>query len=363
MGKKVVITIHGIRTRGEWQKHLAPILARHDFIPYPLDYGRFTAPAFLIKRQRERKLEWFHNEYDRICAQEPITRPSVIAHSFGTYLTAQLLDQYPEVKFDKVIFAGSIANESFDWVDALEKNRVLFVRNEFATRDVWPEVAKRVIADCGNSGTKSFVCGSHRYLSQQGFKIGHSGTFFLGRFKEWIRYLEQPLLSHSDRRRINGLLQLTVSVAERKLAMSTGSVRANIFVPIDDALVIPDGAHHNMDGHADLLIRIPVGMGSTGRTFTRRLQHIAIFKGHWGDDTLPDTELKKVHSDLRWIISSPLYDPDNGRVFAVMNVDGLRESRTVEELTTGQGEELLSDLNIQAETISKTLLNLEHGSI
>ncbi|MGI0016431.1 MAG: hypothetical protein ACREBU_23670, partial [Nitrososphaera sp.] len=29
-----------------------------------------------------------------------------------------------------------------------------------------------------------------------------------------------------------------------ELAMSTGSVRANVFVPIDDALVIPDGAHH-----------------------------------------------------------------------------------------------------------------------
>lgn len=63
MGKRVVITVHGIRTRGAWQKQLTPILAKHELIPYPLDYGRFSAMSFLIPWRRESKLNWFHNEY------------------------------------------------------------------------------------------------------------------------------------------------------------------------------------------------------------------------------------------------------------------------------------------------------------
>lgn len=353
MGKRVAITIHGIRARGEWQKQLAPILARHDFIPYPLDYGRFSAPAFLLKFQRERKLAWFHHEYDRICSQERIVRPSVIAHSFGAYLVAQLLERYSEVKFDKVIFAGSIANESFDWADAIEKNRILCVRNEYATRDIWPAVAKWVISDAGTSGSNGFSCGPHLYLSQEPFKIGHSGTFFDGHFIEWIQYLKQPLLSVSDQRRINNVLQFAVNVTERKMKSPQGTIRANLFVPFRDELMIPDGAHHNMDGHPDLSIRIPFGMGSTGRAFKYRTHHIAIFKEHWGDDTLPGELLRKVHPELKWIVSIPLCDPDDGGVFGVMNVDGLLHPKTLEDLTTGRGEEL----------IAKMLCNLEQGRI
>lgn len=363
MGKRVVITIHGIRTRGEWQKQLAPVLARHDFIPYPLDYGRFSAPAFLISSRRESKLAWFHREYDRICDQERIVRPSVIAHSFGTYLVAQLLDRYPEVKFDKVIFAGSIANETFDWADAIEKNRILYIRNEYATKDIWPGVARKVIPDAGHSGSKGFSCPPHRHLSQEPFKIDHSGTFFDGHFKEWIQYVKQPLLSVSDQRRINNILQLAVNVTERKMGMPKGTIRANIFVPFKDELVIPDGGHHNMDGHPDLSIRIPLGMGSTGRAFRHRTHHIAIFKDHWGDDTLPEEQLKKVHPKLKWIVPIPLCDPDDGGVFGVMNVDGLHQPKTVEDLTTGPGEELLNDLSIHTEVIAKTLCDLEQGRI
>ena len=41
--KKVLISLHGIRTRGEWQKELCPLVSEKSWKYYPLDYGYFSA--------------------------------------------------------------------------------------------------------------------------------------------------------------------------------------------------------------------------------------------------------------------------------------------------------------------------------
>lgn len=46
---RCVISLHGIRTRGVWQKDLAPVLARHGLIPYALDYGSFSIVKFACR--------------------------------------------------------------------------------------------------------------------------------------------------------------------------------------------------------------------------------------------------------------------------------------------------------------------------
>jgi hypothetical protein len=54
-----VLTLHGIRTRGTWQKELVPALNGAGFNTVPLAYGFFWALALLIPRLRARKVEWF----------------------------------------------------------------------------------------------------------------------------------------------------------------------------------------------------------------------------------------------------------------------------------------------------------------
>ena len=127
---RCVMSLHGIRTRGVWQKDLVPVLARHGFIPYALDYGSFSVFKFASRRTRARKLEWFRDEYERVAAEAGVHRPSIVAHSFGTYLVAGLLVKYPEVVFDKVIFAGSIVDRDFDWPARIEAGQVNLVRND-----------------------------------------------------------------------------------------------------------------------------------------------------------------------------------------------------------------------------------------
>ena len=79
--KKVVLSLHGIRTRGVWQKELAPVLAKYGFIPYPLDYGNFPAMFLLAPSLRQGKVEWLRQEYERIAREEQVNRLSIIAHT------------------------------------------------------------------------------------------------------------------------------------------------------------------------------------------------------------------------------------------------------------------------------------------
>lgn len=46
--RRVVVSLHGIRTRGVWQKELVPALAIAGFIPYVLDYGHVGALELLL---------------------------------------------------------------------------------------------------------------------------------------------------------------------------------------------------------------------------------------------------------------------------------------------------------------------------
>src|SRR5215470_13879886 len=41
--------------------------------------------------------------------------PHIIAHSFGTYLTALIFDRYDWARADRIIFCGSAVAEDFPW--------------------------------------------------------------------------------------------------------------------------------------------------------------------------------------------------------------------------------------------------------
>src|SRR4029077_15215218 len=87
----VVISLHGIRTYASWQKDLAEALSHALFIPVSLDYGRFGIFPFLFHRNRENKIKWFVDRYHEIRIKYPGVIPSIIAHSFGTYIVARAI--------------------------------------------------------------------------------------------------------------------------------------------------------------------------------------------------------------------------------------------------------------------------------
>src|SRR5690349_14662790 len=96
--RKIVISVHGIRTTGAWQKQIASIISEKGWIYYPLDYGFFAFLLFSLPFMRSRKVEWFRNEFAKIAFRYPGVTPSVIAHSNGTYIVSEALAKYPALK-------------------------------------------------------------------------------------------------------------------------------------------------------------------------------------------------------------------------------------------------------------------------
>jgi hypothetical protein len=151
------------------------------------------------------------------------------------------------------------------------------------------------------------------------------------------------------------MLDLACQTVASRLAVPVTSVRANIFMPDEEGtLGIPDGLTHNMPEPQEHTISITPGTGCTGVAFSQREQTIAIMRGGWGTHTLPGTELAKVHKGLKWIVSTPIPDPDlAGAVLGIFNVDGLDVEKGRDAL-----EPLLGDLSTTAKSLAVTFKKL-----
>ena len=333
--QRVVMSLHGIKTRGTWQKDLTPLLSKAGFIIYPLDFGNFWAIELAREKSRDKKLAWLLHEYEAIVAKEHDPRPSIIAHSFGTYLVAALLDKYPQVTFDTLIFCGSIVANDYDWASVLSERRVNFVENDYGSLDAWPTVASRFIDGAGSSGRDGFTQ-EHPALNQRLFKrYGHSDYFSAIHFeREWL-----PTLMLHKREVVDLLLGATGFVAN-KLKMLRHKVRATVFMRADATarhLKIVPGLHVNMNSAngtnpKELTVAIPVDQGAlsspgAGEAFDLRKPVRSLYREDWRADLARDM----VHPELRWILSVPLLRSAN-EAFGVMNLDGLEFDRSVGEL-------------------------------
>jgi pimeloyl-ACP methyl ester carboxylesterase len=196
----VVISIHGIRTDARWQKSLSDTLALHGIMHKTRDFGNYRLHRFLQRRSREKKVDEFYDFYSSVLNNKGYnidladyrSRPSIIAHSFGTYIVAYAMQKYSDIKFDKIIFCGSILPADFDWSALIQRDQINFVRNEHSSRDIWTSIVGKVIADAGNSGTHGFRSLS-RVISQDSFEyFGHSDYFHERHIESyWIPVLER----------------------------------------------------------------------------------------------------------------------------------------------------------------------------
>jgi len=147
-------------------------------------------------------------------------------------------------------------------------------------------------------------------------------------------------LNRSQKEQIREALQYAVQDVAEALSAAPNLLRSNLFGK-DDAnnmRMILD-LTFNMNWPDEYNISMPVGYGSTGRCFSEGKPNIAILREDWGKDTLVDEELKKVHPDLRWIISVPVRigEGETPPIW-VMNVDGLKASANEEKLQKALGK-------------------------
>ena len=197
---KVVFSLHGIRTHATWQRAFAD-LAQQSRWECRLEhwyFGRFSTLKFLSPFSREAKVKWFRETYEREMNSKDLKLeknqfPSIVAHSFGTYILGYALLKYEYIRFNKVILCGSILPIDFPWDRLIERGQVQAVRNENGVKDFWVNQVRGFVPNTGPSGRYGFAC-SHSRLEQQEFHYTHSEYFEKGHMREyWIAFLDKTV--------------------------------------------------------------------------------------------------------------------------------------------------------------------------
>lgn len=188
--KQIVFSLHGINTPGKWQKDFARELTEHDFIYAAPDYGRFKVFQFLIPFLRRRKYKWFVEEYDN--KTRGSTRlPSIVAHSFGTLIVTEVMEKYQHVKFERIIFCGSIVRKNYDWSTKVTRGQCQRVHNDYGGVDFWAWVARFVVKEAGESGVEGFSDEANGAVSQIFYQGHHHSDYHhLSNYqRSWIPFL------------------------------------------------------------------------------------------------------------------------------------------------------------------------------
>lgn len=188
--RPVVISIHGIRTRGAWQKAITPSLNYAGFTHVPLDYGRFGLFRFLWRPARQRQVDDFRDNYQRHGANTASGNPSLIAHSLGSYIVTEAMAKY-NLRFDKMVLCGAIVKRDYDWDTAHAHGIVSRVLNDHGRLDIWARVAELALADAGPSGLAGFTrTANGRVVNRDHARFGHSDYFYEQNYSEsWIPFL------------------------------------------------------------------------------------------------------------------------------------------------------------------------------
>jgi pimeloyl-ACP methyl ester carboxylesterase len=137
--KQVVIVLHGIRaSNDDWprqlEKHIETAWPGTEVIA--ATYGRFSARKFMIPATRRRFLSWMQDTYAEQLAANPRATFHFIGHSNGTYLLGHSLEHIPAMRFERIVLAGSVLPQTYDWQSRRRDVQFGQLRNHRASRDI-----------------------------------------------------------------------------------------------------------------------------------------------------------------------------------------------------------------------------------
>lgn len=350
---KTVVTIHGIQTRGKWQKTITPYLAKHGLIPYHVDFGWYNALLFFLPWTRRSRVESVRKELETLAEtlggnSGNKKRISIIAHSFGTHIAMEALKSNAgqTLFYDRVVLTGSILPLNTPWQAMIHTDKwLLAVMNERVTGDLVVKLAEFVSQKLGFfSGLQASATGrlqfnekSVRLLDREPpQRGGHSELLKPGNYERWARFIAYPMLPDDILEKLCAELQMLRQGAAGVLSTPLDKIRINLFAWNDGALRIVPGAVDNMHYAPEFRLAIGAGHGATGTAFSEGNPCIAVKRNkRWVGGYLPITEMEKVNPLLRWVISLPVKSKTRGEIIGVLNFDGLRTVPTVlEDLAT-----------------------------
>lgn len=192
-GRPTIISLHGFNTRGDWQRDIQPVFNKSYVDHVPWTYGYVGVRKLLSGSDRDAKIEWFLRRYEAFRAQRPADAPlpSIIAHSYGSYIVAMAMMRYPQIRFNNIVLCGSIIPRDYDWDAAFKNGQFQHALNDYGKKDIWPRVAEWVMNDAGGSGYAGFESLANGRVSQRENQFwSHSSYFTLLNFEErWMPFV------------------------------------------------------------------------------------------------------------------------------------------------------------------------------
>ncbi|MEH7844702.1 hypothetical protein [Rhizobium laguerreae] len=179
---RIVVTVHGIRTFGQWQDRLRTLLAGEDpeIIVEPFRYGYFSAIAFMLPVFRWLAVLFFRGRLKSLIRRYPGCRFTFVAHSFGTHLTVYGLRglKPPDVpQIDLIILAGSVLRPNFNWPKFLLKVPCRRVVNDCGVNDNVLLLSQFGVLLTGMAGRVGFYGFTGNDIVNRFFVGGHGHYF------------------------------------------------------------------------------------------------------------------------------------------------------------------------------------------
>ena len=201
-----MVVIHGMNSRAKWQEEFCWQIAKRLSHSAPvLIYKYGWATIDVLVRWLHRRLAKRLGERIRIAIDQAIdshrpARPDVIAHSFGTHLLSLILEDpdFEDLKFGRIITAGSIVRPDFDWKSQIASERIEAVLNHVAAKDMAVPFAQYAIPGAGPGGKVGYTQNAVLNVRNQNF--GHSDFFEPDNLRVlikdgglWHNFLTHPL--------------------------------------------------------------------------------------------------------------------------------------------------------------------------
>lgn len=201
-----MIVIHGMNSRASWQEEFSwQIANRLSYSAPVLIYKYGWATIDVLVYWLHRKLAKRLGERIRIAIAQAVAskrpaQPDIIAHSFGTHLLSMVLTdpEFEDLKFGRIITAGSIIRPDFDWDSLIENGRVEAVLNHVGGKDKPVRIAQFAIPGTGPSGRVGYTANKAINVCMPIYK--HSDFFLTENLRAqiedgglWHNFLTHPL--------------------------------------------------------------------------------------------------------------------------------------------------------------------------
>lgn len=200
---RILFSVHGFNTRGEWKNNLTTVISADEhcstvrFIQVPWDYGVFKLIKFLTPMFRRKVYADFARKYENILSiyGDRVSSTCLVAHSFGTRITSFSMLTDAGIKFERIVYAGSILRRDFNW-DVLKNNgqcdKVLFEVNSNDRALLLAGLLSKIpkVSWIGNAGKKGFK-NAYSYVDMRYDTGDHSDMLNVEVFKKrWLPFLK-----------------------------------------------------------------------------------------------------------------------------------------------------------------------------